>query len=129
MRVGESWEDNQSLPSIGVFKLASPAIVRSKATFIGFEEKGGRHLARIEVVTKWDPTPLKGENEDKLLVEITRVQGSGTGVCWFDPESGELAEGSIESTSVYRLDGTKDGQSMGLDVSAKTGYGFKAIKN
>jgi hypothetical protein len=125
IRAGESWEDSQSLPSIGVFKLSSPAVVRSKATFIGLEEKNGKRLARIEIATKWDPTPLKGENDDHLLVEITRVQGAGAGVYWFDPETGELVEGSIDSTSVYRLDGTKDGQSMGLDVSAKTGYAFK----
>ncbi len=127
IKPGETWEDSQPIPSVASFKLAKPVVVRSHSTFIGWETKDGKRLARIEIKTQWDPADLKGDNGAGLLVEITRVQGQSLGTCLFDPSKGQFVEGKIEATSKYRIDGKKDGETTGLDVTGKTVFAFKQV--
>ncbi|HYG75790.1 MAG TPA: hypothetical protein VEK08_12365 [Planctomycetota bacterium] len=126
VKLGESWEDSFAMAKIAEFHLARPAQVRSKMTFSKWEEKNGRRLALIDMLTVWDSKDLKGENDDGMLVEITRVDGRGAGTCLFDPDSGRFVEGSITFNLRYRIDGEKDGQKSGLDVNGKTRFSFKA---
>ncbi len=126
VKPGDFWTDSLSMAQIGGFKLSRPATVRSKMTFARWETKDGKRLALIEMVASWDKQDLKGEHPDGLLVEITRVDGTSTGTCLFDPSSGQFVEGSIAIKIKYRLDGERDGQSTGLDVNAKTSFSFAA---
>lgn len=125
--LGEQWADSQSINYIASFKLAKPTSVRSTATFKGWEEKNGKKLARFDIDAIWDTANLNGENEEGLLVEVTRVQGASAGTCYFDPATGQYAEGRFDVLSKYRIDGKKDGQSTGLDVSGKMSFSFKLL--
>lgn len=125
LKPGQSWEDSQSMPVIANFKLAKPAHIRSKSTFAGWETKDGKRLARIDIKSAWDPGDLKGENEEGLLVEITKVQGVSAGTCLFDPAAGQFVDGLIDVSSKYRIDGKKEGQSTGLDVVSTMKFVFK----
>jgi len=125
-KVGESWEDSFAMPKISEFVLARPAQVKSTMTFTRWQEKDGKKLAVIDLVSIWDAQELKGENKDGMLVEITRVDGRGAGSCLFDPETGRFVEGSITFAMKYRIDGEKDGQKSGLDVNGKTRFTFTA---
>ncbi|HLX60039.1 MAG TPA: hypothetical protein VKX17_02035 [Planctomycetota bacterium] len=127
LKPGDSWEDSQTLPNMATFKLAKPAVIRSKSTFVGWETKDGKRLARIDVASTWDTSDLKGENGEGLLVEITRVEGKGAGRCYFDPALSRVVDGELSVNSKYRIDGKKDGQSTGLDVVGKTVFSFKEI--
>jgi hypothetical protein len=98
--------------------------VHSKMTFVKWVEKDGRKLASIDMMSAWEKQNLKGENNDGLLVEITRVDGRSAGTCLFDPQSGQYVEGAINVSVAYRIDGEKDGQATGLDVSGKTVFSF-----
>ena len=122
---GESWEDSFSMPQIGDFKLARSATVRSKMKFSRWVLNDGKSLAEIELVSAWDKQDLRGESEGGLLVEITRVDGRGTGTCLFDPATGHFVNGSIDVNVKYRIDGELDGQTTGLDVSGKTHFTFQ----
>ena len=126
--VGEKWADSQTMTHIASFKLAKPAVVRSTATFKGWEEKNGKKLARIDIDAVWDPADLKGENDDGLLVEITRVQGASAATCLFDPTTGQYTEGRFDVLSKYRIDGKREGQSTGLNVTGKMSFAFKAVQ-
>jgi len=123
-KLGEAWEDTFSMPQIGEFKLAKPAVVRSKMTFSKWVAKDGKNLAQIDVSTAWDNQELKGENDTGLLVEISRVDGGGAGSCLFDPATGHFVEGAINTNVKYRIDGERDGQTTGLDVTGKTRFTF-----
>ena len=120
VKVGESWEDSFSMPKIGEFKLARAAVVKSKMTFVKWETKDGRKLAHIDVASSWDNQDLRGENATGMLVEITRVDGRGSGNCLFDPATGHFVEGNLSFAIFYRIDGEHKGQSTGLEVSGKT---------
>jgi hypothetical protein len=124
VKVGESWQDELKMPNLGDFKLAKPAVVRSKMTFAKWEVKDGRRLAQIELASAWEKQDLKGENTEGLLVEITKVNGCSTGTCLFDPATGQFVEGAIDVVIQYRIDGERDGQATGLDVSGKTAFKF-----
>lgn len=128
VKPGEAWEDSFSMPKIGEFKLARPAVVRSKMTFAKWVPKDGKKLAQIELSSAWDKQDLKGENPDGLLVEITRVDGTSTGTCLFDPAAGQFVEGAINISMKYRIDGEKDGQTTGLDVTGQTRFTFTLQK-
>lgn len=121
---GETWDESFSMPQIGDFKLAKPLTARSKMTFTKWAEKDGRKLAQVDVVTTWDAQDLRGENEQGMLVEITKVQGNGTGSCLFDPATGRFSEGTINFEMKYRIDGEKNGEKSGLDVKGKTRFTF-----
>jgi hypothetical protein len=127
-KVGDSWEDTFVMPMMQDFKLAQPASVRSHMTFSRWNESLGRKLAQIDIISKWDNRDLKGENDAGMLVEITKVNGSGGGTCLFDPASGHFVEGTLSYTMKYRIDGEKEGQKSGLDVSAKTQFTFTEKK-
>ncbi|HYF51506.1 MAG TPA: hypothetical protein VEJ63_18980 [Planctomycetota bacterium] len=124
MKPGESWEDTLKIPKLGVFRLAKPAVVRSKMTFVKWVEKDGRKLASIDMVSAWEKADLRGENDNGLLVEISKVEGLSAGTCLFDPNDGQFTEGTINVTMNYRIDGEKDGQATGLDVTGKTLFTF-----
>jgi hypothetical protein len=128
VKPGESWEDSFEIPQLEKFKLARPAVVRSKMTFVKWQEKDGQRLAYIEVVSAWEKQDLRGENAAGMLVEITKVDGRTAGTCLFDPATGRFVEGSIEVTQKYRIDGERDGQAAGLDVSGKTTFAFALKK-
>jgi len=121
---GESWEDQYEMPKLGDFKLARPALVKSRTTFSKWEMRDGKRFALLDIGWKWDSQELKGENSEGLLVEITRIDGKGAGTCLFDPETGRYVEGTLMFAMKYRIDGEKDGQSSGLDVSGKTRFSF-----
>lgn len=124
VKPGESWEDSFELPQLEKLKLARPAVVRSKMTFVKWQEKDGQRLAYIEFVSAWEKQDLRGENPAGMLVEITKVDGRTVGTCLFDPATGRYVEGNIEVTQKYRIDGERDGQAAGLDVSGKTTFAF-----
>jgi hypothetical protein len=125
-KVGESWDESFSMPQIGDFKLARPLTVRSRMTFTKWTEKDGKKLAQVELKTLWDTQDLRGENAQGMLVEITKVFGSGDGSCLFDPATGRFLEGVINFTMKYRIDGEQNGEKSGLDVSGKTKFTFTA---
>ncbi|MFH0938727.1 MAG: hypothetical protein V1899_05540 [Planctomycetota bacterium] len=129
VKPGESWDDELSMPQLGDFKLAKPAIIRSKMTFAKWEVKDGRRLALIELASAWEKQDLKGENNDGLLVEITKVNGRSIGVSLFDPDTGQFVEGEITVSIKYRIDGERDGQATGLEVSGKTIFKFMRKTN
>jgi len=124
VRIGESWEDSFAMPKIGDFTLAKPVVVRSKATFTKWEDKGGKKFARIDIASSWDTPDLRGENKNGMLVEISKVDGRGYGSCLFDPASGKFVEGTIKFDLKYRIDGEHNGQRSGLDVTGKTNFSF-----
>jgi len=126
-RAGESWESSFKLPQVGGFRLAQPAVVRSKMTFSKWVAKAGKDLAQIDVTSRWETRELKGENDSGLLVEFSQVDGGGTGSCLFDPATGRFAEGALETATKYRIDGERDGQTTGLDVVGKTRFTFTAV--
>lgn len=125
-KMGESWENSFSLPQIGEFKLAKPAAIRSTMTFSKWVAKDGKNLAQVDLVSVWETRELRGENDYGLLVEITQVDGRSTGSCLFDPATGRFVEGAIDTTTKYRIDGEREGQTTGLDVSAKNRFSFAA---
>lgn len=127
VKVGEAWESSFQLPQVSEFRLAKPAVVRSKMTFSKWAAKGGQNLAQIDVTSFWESRELKGENNSGLLVEFTQVDGGGTGTCLFDPAKGCFVEGALETTTKYRLDGEREGQTTGLDVTGKTRFTFTAL--
>ena len=125
-KMGESWEESFQMPQIGDFKLAKPLTVKSKMTFTKWTEKDGKKLAQIDLTTAWETLDLRGENESGMLVEITKVFGTGTGSCLFDTTTGRFMEGTIDFTMKYRIDGEKNGDKSGLDVNGKTHFMFNA---
>jgi hypothetical protein len=124
IKPGESWEDTFSMPKIGEFKLAKPAIVHSKMTFAKWETKNGKRLAQIELVSAMEHGDLKGENPKGMLAEISHVNETITGTCLFDPVAGCFVEGSINNDVKYHIDGELDGQRTGLDVDGKSAITF-----
>src|SRR6185295_8367582 len=127
LRPGMTWEDSQTMPVIASFKLAKPAVIRSKSTFAGWETKNGKRLARIDIQSAWDTADLKGENEEGL-VEITKVEGKSGGTCLFDPAAGQFIDGVIEVSSKYRIGAKKVNQSTNLDVVSTTKFTFKRVQ-
>jgi hypothetical protein len=121
---GESWEDTFELPKIGEFKLAKPAVIRSKMTFARWELKNGRKLAQIEMASAMEHADLKGENPKGMLAEISHVNDMITGTCLFDPATGRFVEGSISNDVKYHIDGEQDQQRTGLDVAGKSTISF-----
>ena len=128
VKVGESWEDSFEMPELGDFKLARPALVRSKMTFVKWVEKDHTPLAEIEVVSAWEKKVLKGENDKGLLVEFSEINGHGIGTCHFDPAQGRFVDGDMATETKYRLDGELNGETTGLDVSSKTSFAFTLKK-
>jgi len=124
VKLGESWDDTLTMQKLGAFRLARPATVKSRMTFVKWTDKNGRKLASIDMVSAWDKADLRGENDNGLLVEITKVNGLSAGTCLFDPQEGQFVEGTINVTVAYRIDGEKDGQATGLEVSGKTLFTF-----
>ena len=86
--------------------------------------KDGKALARIELVSTWDSVNLKGENENGLTVDITRVEGAGSGVCLFDPAAGRFVSGAISASAKYRIEGKRGTESTALDVRSTTKFTF-----
>jgi hypothetical protein len=123
-KIGESWDESFMMPQVGDFKLAKPLTVKSKMTFTKWVEKDSKKLAQVDVATDWENQDLRGENDTGMLVEITKVFGKGSGTCLFDAESGRFIEGTIDFTMKYRIDGDKNGDKSGLDVSGKTHFSF-----
>ena len=129
VKEGETWEDSFKIPALGEdFKLARPALVRSKMTFAKWVEKDGVRLAQIELVSAWEKQDLKGENATGLLMEFSNIDGRSIGTCFFDPAKGQFTEGAIESELKYRLDGELNGETTGLDVTGKTVSTFAVKK-
>jgi hypothetical protein len=129
IKAGESWEDNYNLPRISAFKLAKPAIVRSRLTFNKWETVDGRRLALIDVVCAWDRQELKGENEKSgMLVEISGIDSKFTGSCHFDAEAGHFVDLKLTGTTKYHIDSQQEDQTMGLDVSAKSEFSLTEKK-
>jgi hypothetical protein len=128
VKVGESWEDSFEMPQLGEFRLAQPAVIKSKMTFVKWEEKDGIKLARIETASTWANAELKGENGAGLLVEITKKEGSGAGWCLFDPIVGQFVDGELGMVMKYHIQGERGGEAVGLDVSGKTRYVFTRAK-
>lgn|GEM_PF-2041004 len=124
VKPGESWEESFSMPKMGDFKLAKPAVIKAKMTFLKWEKKGQRNVAQIEISTAWEQRDLKGENESGMLVEISRVDGRGSGTCLFDPAQGKFIEGNVTTSVSYRIDGEFEGQTTGLEVTGKTRFSF-----
>lgn len=124
VKVGESWEESFEMPQLGEFKLAQPAVIKSKMTFVRWEEKNGEKLARIEVATAWANDELKGENGAGLLVEITKKEGGGAGWCHFDPKTGLFVDGELAMVMKYHLQGERGGEAVGLDITGNTRYVF-----
>ncbi|MCY3020913.1 MAG: hypothetical protein NTW87_17995 [Planctomycetota bacterium] len=125
-KVGESWEDSFSMTRIGDFKLARPAVVRSKMTFAKWVTRDDKKLAQLEIASAWDNQPLKGEHPEGLLVEITSIEGRGEGTCLFDPATGRFVEGAVNFGMKYHVTGEREGQTTALDVAGKTRFSFAA---
>ncbi|MGD0089781.1 MAG: hypothetical protein ABSE73_07660 [Planctomycetota bacterium] len=126
-KVGESWESSYSLPKLGEFRLAKPAVIRPKMTFSKWVAQAGKDLAQIEVATVLETRELKGENDSRLLVEFTQYDRRGAGTFLLDPATGRFVEGALETTSKYHIDGEREGQTVGLDVAGKTRFTFAAL--
>ena len=124
VKPGESWQDTFTMPSIGDFKLAKPAIVHSKVTFAKWETKDGKKLAQLELVSAMEHTDLKGENPKGMLAEISHVTDTVTGTALFDPATGYFVEGTINNDVKYHIDGEIEGQRQGMDVTGKSAISF-----
>ena len=124
VKPGESWQDTFSMPNIGDFKLAKPAVVHSKVTFAKWETKDGKKLAQLELVSAMEHTELKGENPRGMLAEISHVNDTVTGTALFDPATGYFVEGTITNDEKYHIDGELDGQKQGMDKSGKSTVSF-----
>jgi hypothetical protein len=59
-----------------------------------------------------------------MLVEISGVDSRMIGSCHFDPASGRFADYKVIGETKYHMDGEKDGQRMGLDVTGKSEFSF-----
>ncbi len=128
LKPGDSWEDSETLPNLASFKLEKPVISRSKSTFVAWEEKFGKRLAKIEIVTAWQKGDLKGENSDGMSAEVTQLQGASIGTALFDPATSQFVEGQLDLTAKYKIDGkSKEGTTTTLDVASKTKFTFKQI--
>ena len=126
VKPGESWSDTISMPKLGEFKLARPAVVRNKVTFRKWELKGQQHLALLDIASTWDKQDLSGENDKSLLVKVTHVDGHSTGTCWFDPATGHFVEGTLDVSVRYRMDGEQQGQTVGMETAITNHITFSA---
>jgi hypothetical protein len=125
VKTGEGWEDSFTMTRIGEFKLARPAVVRSKMTFARWVTQENKKLAQIEIASTWENKELKGESPDGTLAEISQLEGRGSGTCLFDPAAGRFVAGTLTSMLKYRLDGERGGQTTGMDVNGRTDFTFK----
>ena len=124
VKPGESWQDAFDLPVIGDFKLAKPAVIRSKITFAKWETKNGRRLAQIDLVSAMEHTDLNGENPKGVLAEISHVNDIIAATCLFDPATGHFIEGTINNEVKYHIDAEQDTERFGLDVTGKSAISF-----
>lgn len=128
VRPGESWDEHFTVPRLGEVKLTKPINVNSKMTFSRWVEREGKKFAEIEMVSAWENEIIRGEGNGGLLAEISHIDGRSAGTCLFDPATGHYIEGTMLQTVKYHMDGEREGQTTGLDVSGKTNFTFKLEK-